>query len=121
MPGRLSGDSASRAIVVGDVAIGVGWGGTATFTVTAGSTDQRGQIVITASATTPSQATATVVLTFAQAWEAAPFAIVKEASNDAVVTVEEPTEIAVTKTALSWIASVVPVATKIYKYNWIVL
>ncbi len=123
MPGRLYANGAGPALATGgtDVAIGVGWGGTATVAVTAGSNDQRGQIVVTASATTPAQATATVVLTFKRPWASAPFAVVCEADNDSAVPAEEPTEIATTTTTLSFKASVVPVATKIYKYNYICL
>ena len=121
MPGRVNADTASRALVAGDVAIGAGWGGTATKAVTAGSNDQRGEVVITASATTPAQATATVTITFAQAYGQTPFAVVVQSANDEAATVQAPRDIVVTKTTLSFTASVIPVATKIYKYAYQVL
>lgn len=119
MPGRLTGDGASRAIVAGDVALGAGWGGTATVAVTTGSTDQRGQLVVTASATTPAQATSTVTLTFAQAWEAAPFAFVVEAANTQVATGENVIDIVTTTTTLVFKHGVLPVAAKVYTFNYL--
>lgn len=120
--GRLSGANAS-AVTTANFAIGAGWGGTATFTVTDGSTDQCGQIEITASATTPAQATATVTLTFADgAYASAPFAfVVLAAPPTDAVTFGGPINQACTTTALSWVSSVVPVATKIYRYNYAVI
>jgi F420-0:gamma-glutamyl ligase len=121
MPGRLAGDSASRALVAGDVAIGVGWGGTASVAVTAGSNDQRGEIVITASATTPAQATSTVVITFAQPFQEVPFGVVIQSANDEAATVQAARDVVATKTTLAFKSSVVPVAAKIYKYVYQVL
>jgi len=120
--GRLDGSNAS-AVVAANFAIGAGWGGTATFTVTAGSTDQVGQIVITASASTPAQATATVTLTFADgAYAAAPFPIVALSAPPAdALTFGGPINQVATTTALSWVSSVIPVATKIYTYNYCVI
>ena len=120
--GRLDGSNAS-AVTEANFAIGAGWGGTATFAVTAGSTDQVGQITITASATTPAQATATVTLTFKDgAYASAPFAFVELATppTDAV-TFGGPINKVCTTTALSWVSSVLPVATKVYVYNYAVI
>jgi len=121
MPGRLTGKGAGPELAATDVAIGAGWGGTATKAVTAGSNDQRGEIVVTASATTPAQATATVVLTFKRKFAATPFAVVVQSANDEAATVQAPRDIVVTTTQLSFTASVIPVATKVYKYAYIVL
>lgn len=119
--GRLDGSNAS-AVAAANFAIGAGWGGTATFTVTAGSTDVRGQIVITASATTPAQATATVALTFVDgAYSAAPFPIVSLASSTSAVADAQATAVVATTTALSWTSGVLPVATKVYTYNYAVI
>jgi len=120
MPGRETGHAASRAIVAGDIVLGAGWGGAATHAVTAGSTDKRGEVVITASATTPAQATSTVVLTFAQAYGDTPFAVVIQSANDEAATVQPPRDVVATTTTLTWKSSVVPVSTKIYKYIWMV-
>jgi hypothetical protein len=118
MPGRIYADTASRVLVAGDVALGAGWGGAATFAILTRSNDQRGQIAITASTTTPSQATSTVTITFAQAWEYAPFAFVVEAANTQVTAEEGVVDIATTTTTLIWLAGILPVDTKVYTYNW---
>jgi hypothetical protein len=120
--GRLDG-SCGSAVTAANFAIGAGWGGTATFEIAAGSTDQVGTITITASATTPAQATATVTLTFADgAYAAAPIPFVVLAAPPAdALTFGGPINQACTTTALSWVSSVVPVATKIYKYNYCVI
>lgn len=119
--GRLDGSNAT-AVTDADFAIGAGWGGTATFTVTAGSTDQRGQIVITASATTPAQATATVALTFVDgAYASTPFAIVQLALSTNAVADPQPTAVSATTTGLSWTSGVLPVATKEYTFNYAVI
>lgn len=116
--GRLDGSNAS-AVAAANFAIGAGWGGTATFTVTAGSTDVRGQIVITASATTPAQATATVALTFVDgAYASTPFPFVVLALSDNAVNDPQPTAVAATTTGISWKSGVLPVATKIYTFNY---
>jgi len=120
--GRLDGSNGT-AVTAANFAIGAGWGGTATFTVAAGSTDQVGSITITASATTPAQATATVTLTFADgAYASAPFGFVELAAPPAdAVTFGGPINKACTTTALSWTSSVIPVADKIYKYSYHVI
>lgn len=121
MPGRLTGKGAGPAIVASDVVLGAGWGGTATVAVTAGSNDQRGEIVVTASATTPAQATSTVTLTFKRKFAATPFAVVVQSANDEAAVVQPPRDIVVTETTLVFKSSVIPVAAKIYKYQYIVL
>ena len=121
MPGRLTGKGAGPELSAADVAIGAGWGGAATKAVTAGSNDQRGEIVVTASTTTPAQATSTVVLTFKRKFAATPFAVVIQSSNDEAATMQAPQSVVCTTSQLSFVSSVVPVATKIYKYSYIVL
>jgi hypothetical protein len=116
--GRLDGSNGS-AVAAANFAIGAGWGGTASFTVTAGSTDVRGQIVITASATTPAQATATVLMTFADgAYASAPFPVVSLASSTSAVSDAQATAVVATTTTLAWTSGVLPVATKVYTYNY---
>ncbi len=123
MPGRLSAVGAGPALATGgtDVALGAGWGGTATVAVTAGSNDQRGEIVVTASATTPAQATSTVTLTFKRAFGNTPFAIVIQSANDEAAVVQPARDVVATATTLTFKSSVVPVATKIYKYAYFVI
>lgn len=120
--GRLDGSNATN-VAAANFAIGAGWGGTATFTVRADSTDQRGSITITASATTPAQATATVALTFIDgAYTATPPSFnVSLVANTQAVTETGATAMTCTTTALSWVHSALPVATKTYTYNWIVI
>lgn len=119
--GRLDGSNAS-AVAAANFALGAGWGSAATFTVTAGSTDQVGQIVITASTTTPAQATSTVTLTFVDgAYAAAPFGFVNLNNSTQAVADAQPTAVTCTTTALAWKSGVLPVDTKVYTYNYCVI
>jgi hypothetical protein len=103
------------------VAIGAGWGGTATKSIRSGSNDQAGVITITASATTPAQATATVAITFTDgAYASTPrsYNITLLSSTNAAA---EPTALettACTTTALSWTFGTLPVATKVYVFSY---
>jgi len=119
--GRLGGQLGT-AVTSAAFALGAGWGGAAIVTVLAGSTDQRGQCTITASATTPAQATATVTFTFVDgAYAATPFAYVNLQNSDSAITDQTAREVAPTTTALVWKSGVLPVSTKIYIYNWLVI
>jgi hypothetical protein len=120
--GRLDG-ALGTAVVAGDIAIGAGWGSAATKSVRSGSTDQRGSVTITASTTTPAQATATVALTFADGAFAAvpPFYSVTCAASSQSITDPQPTAVACTTTALTWTSAVLPVDTKTYQFNWLVV
>jgi len=121
--GRLDG-SIGKAVVAADFVIGAGWGGTAALTVRAGSNDQRGTVTITASATTPAQATATVVLTFADgAYAATPpcFSVHMLSSSNGVAEPSELAAVACTTTALSWTHGTLPVAAKTYTYSYQVI
>lgn len=121
--GRLDG-SLGSAVAAANVVIGAGWGGTATAAIRSGSTDQRGVITITASATTPAQATATVALTFADgAYASTPpyYSITLLHSDNAVA---EPNSFQVTAcstTALTWTYGTLPVATKVYAFAYAVI
>jgi hypothetical protein len=116
--GRLSGSLQRVAVVAGDFALGAGWGTTGSHTMLAGSTDQRGQITITASGASFAQATATVVLTFADgAFAAAPFCIPHVTSNSAID--EGHLTWSSTTTALTLTFSVLPVDTKVYKITYV--
>ena len=119
--GRLDG-ALGGAVVAGDIALGAGWGGAATVTVLAGSTDQRGQCTITASTTTPAQATATVTFTFHDgAFASTPFAFVNLQNSTSAITDQTAREVVPTTTALVWKSGVLPVDTKVYIYNWLVI
>ena len=121
--GRLDG-TLGTAVVAGDFAIGAGWGGTATKSVRSGSTDQRGVITITASATTPAQATATVALTFADgAYASTPpyFNVTLLSSSNAAAEPSELEACACTTTALTWTFGTLPVATKTYVFSYVVI
>lgn len=84
MPGRIYANTASRALVAGDVALGVGWGdGTLVLSIASGSNDQRGAFTITSVGSNQAQATATVTVTFAQAYEAAPVVVACRGGGDA--------------------------------------
>ncbi len=118
--GRIDGSNGSAAVAA-DFVLGAGWGSAATHTVTAGSTAQCGQIVITASTTTPAQATSTVTFTFPDgAYAAAPFALVNLQTSTQAVNDAQPTGVVTTTTTLVWKSGVLPVDTKVYTYNYII-
>lgn len=115
---RLNG-SAGTAAVAADFVLGAGWGGAATCTVLAGSNAQRGQISITASTTTPAQATASVVFTFPDgAWAAAPKCIVTTTNNNSLTAASAFTW-STTTTACTFQHSILPVDTKVYVLNYV--
>lgn len=119
--GRLDGSNAT-AVTSSNFAIGVGWGDAATISVVAGSTDQRGSCTVTASTTGVAQATSTVTLTFIDgAYASTPFGYVNLQDNTNAITERQPTDVACTTTALSWTNSVLPVDTKTYTFNWLVV
>jgi hypothetical protein len=120
--GRLDGSNGSE-VAAADFALGVGWGdGAVVKTVSDGSTDQRGTIEITSVGANQAQATATVTLTFKDgAYASTPHAIVQLVDNDNAVTTAQPTKVTITDTTLEWTAAVLPVATKKYKFTYIVV
>lgn len=117
--GRLDG-SLGGAAVAANFVLGAGWGGAATITVTAGSTDQRGEIVITASTTTPAQATASVVHTYRDgAWAATPWVMLESTNDNSLTAAFEFQITSISTTACTWQARVLPVDTKIYKIRYL--
>lgn len=114
--GRLDGSVQSASTVAGDFVLGAGWGTTPIVALTAGSTDQRGTLQITADATA-AQATATIVHTFADgAYDSAPFPQVLVTSNSAID--EGHVVVTTTTTAATWTFSVLPVDTKVYIFHY---
>ena len=120
--GRLDG-SVGTAVTSAAFALGAGWGGTASLAVRAGSTDQRGSVTITASATTPAQATATVAFTFVDgAYAATPsYFDVRLVANSNAITEAQPMSQTCTTTALGWTHSVLPVAAATYTFNYCII
>jgi hypothetical protein len=115
--GRLDGSLQKTTVVVGDFALGVGWGSTASAALTAGATDQRGKITITSAGTGQAQATATVVFTYADgAFASAPTCIPHVTSTSAID--EGKLTWTSTTTALTLTYSVLPVATKVYTITY---
>lgn len=114
--GRLDGSAQQTALVAGDFTLGAGWGTTPIVALTAGSTDQRGTLQITCDATA-AQATATVILTFADgAYVAAPFVQVTSTNNQAIDTGH--VIVTSTTTATTWTFQVLPVDTKVYIFHY---
>lgn len=115
--GRLDGSVQKTTLAASHFALGAGWGGSS-LTVTAGSTDQRGEIVITAATGGGlAQATATITMTYADgAYAAAPWTVAAVTSTSAV---DEGHLICVnTTTTLTMTYSVLPVNTKVYTIRW---
>jgi len=119
MPGRLHGDGAGPALADTDVTLGAGWGGTATATID--GNDQRGQIEVTASATTPDQATATVSVALKRKFRRAPFLLVVPVSNTSDATGERVIDLVSDVDSFGFKAGVLPVATEVYTYNYFLL
>jgi hypothetical protein len=95
-----------------------GWGSSASVSVYPGSTDQRGQIVVTANGSGIG-ANPTVTLTFHDGtWFSAPFAIVGR--NDANAPAGAPTW-SITPTTLVITFQGTPVAGRYYTFTWMVI
>lgn len=121
----LDATGAGRDLVAGDVVIGVGWGGTATKAIRAGSNRSRGAISVTASATTPAQATATIVITFPEPYDEIPYVVLArdvgdEGGSGAGASTRGYVK-AVTKTALTIQSDTLPVAGQITGVSYIVV
>lgn len=110
----------NTAIAAADVAIGEGWGTTGTKTVTSGSNDVAGQVVVTASGASFAQATATVTITFKSAYASTPRCVLVTTTNDNSIDTGHATY-TVSTTSLVLTFSVLPVDTKIYKLNYLVI
>lgn len=110
----------NTALVAGNVALGVGWGGSGSFTLGTGSNDVAGKIVVTADSTggAVAQATATIVITFATPYAVAPRAVLVTTSNDNSIDTGHTTWSATT-TALTITFLVLPVTTKIYTFTYL--
>jgi hypothetical protein len=120
--GRLDG-SVGAAVAAGDFALGAGWGNSASVSaVASGSNDQRGIITITSAGTGQAQATATVLLTFKDgAYAGTPFAKVQLIDNSNAITEAQPQGQTISTTQLGWTHSVLPVASKTYKFFYEVI
>lgn len=119
--GRLDGSLQQTVLTAASFALGVGWGdGTLVKTLAAGSTDQRGTLTITSVGSNQAQATATVVLTFADgAYASAPFAYALTTNDNSIDTGRF--KATATTTAATFTHSLLPVATKIYILNYFIL
>lgn len=116
--GVLADRKDGTAVVAGDFVLGAGWGSTGSATVTAGSTDQGGELVITASGSSYAQATATVVFTFKDgAFPRAPVYLVTSSTDQSLTEVGGWAQTSTT-TALTLTYGVLPVSTKIYKLRY---
>ena len=111
--------SASPTAVAADFALGAGWGGS-TFVVTAGSTQKRGELVITcATGGGLAQATATIAHTCAE-WAAKPWPTVKCTNDNSLTAAFDftVTQAATSTTVSTWTAQVLPATTKIYTVRY---
>lgn len=119
--GRLDGSLQKTALTSSAFALGVGWGdGAVTKSLATGSTDQRGQLTITSVGANQAQATATVVLTFADgAYASAPFVICTSTNNNSIDTGRFTWSS--TTTAVTFTFSLLPVDTKAYVLNYLIV
>lgn len=109
----------ARTALAAHFTLGAGWG-SSTFEVTAGSTDKRGELVITCVAGAGlAQATATIVHAYDE-WAAKPWAEVKCTNNNSLTAVHEftVTQAATTTTACTWTSQIIPVDTKVYTVRY---
>ena len=119
--GRVKGQITAEGqtdIAAADVALGPGWGNSATAAVGTGSNDIAGQISVTSGGTGQAQGTATVVLTFKTPYAVAPRTVIVTTTNDNSIDTGKATW-SVTTTALTLTFSVLPVTGKIYKFNYL--
>jgi len=119
--GRVDGSLQKVLPVAANYALGAGWGSTgALVLVGQAPTDQRGKFTVTAGGSGLAQATATVVLTFADgAFTAAPTCIVTT-SNDNSLDTGHVTWTSTT-TALTLTFSLLPVDTKVYTMTYLLI
>ena len=117
--GLLATRQDGLAVTASNVAIGAGWGDTpATFTVTAGSTDTGGQIVVTSAGLNQAQSTATVTLTFRRAFDVAPFTVATVKSTSALT--DGAMRVGPNTTATMVLTHpVIPVDTNVYTINYL--
>lgn len=120
--GRIGAQIGTPAVAA-NFALGAGWGTTASVSVGAGSNDQAGTITITSAGTGQAQATADVTFTFADgAYAATPRAALLSLLNSSnAVNEAGQTNGSVSTTQLIWRHGVLPVATKTYKYAYVVI
>lgn len=116
--GRLDGSLQKTTLASTHFALGVGWGdGTNVLAITTGSNDQRGKFTITTDGANQAQATATVVITFADgAYAAAPFCIVTTTNTNSIDTGHVTWSS--TTTALTLTFSLLPVTAKVYTFTY---
>lgn len=117
--GRLDA-SIGTALAAGDVALGAGWGAT-TVAITAGSNAQAGRLTLTcATGGGLAQASATITITFPQgAYNAAPWGYMLTTNDNSIDTGHVATS--TTTTTLVGTYSVLPVNTKIYVIDYLVI
>lgn len=108
------------AIVAGDIALGAGWG-SSTVAIRAGSCDQAGQITITAvTGGGLAQATATIAITFKEAFPNIPACAIITTSNSNGITTGMPVAYTLTASVLTMTYSVAPVNAATYVINWLI-
>lgn len=119
--GRINA-SAGTDITSANIALGVGWGDGATaVSVRSGSNDQAGQISVTSAGANQAQATATVTLTFTDgAYSATPIAAIITTTNNNSIDTGHVTY-TLSTTALVMTFSVLPVDTKVYVFNYVII
>lgn len=110
----LNADGAGRDIVAADVVVGAGFGTTPVLDIASGSNRSRGRFTVLADATA-AQATATVVLTFPEAFDSVPVVTCVRDKTDETngpADTEGFIVASVTATAVTFIKKEIPVDTE---------
>jgi hypothetical protein len=116
----ISAEGQTALTASGNFALGAGWGGSSLVCTTT-CTDVAGCFTITAATGGGlAQATATITLTFASAYATAPRAMLVNVTSNSAVD-EGHVVVTSTTTALTMTFSVLPVNTKIYIFNYLLV
>lgn len=118
--GQVRADGQEALVAATHVALGAGWGDS-TKTVGTGTNDVAGQVVVTAvTGGGLAQATATIVITFASAYKVAPRVCIATVTSTSSID-EGHVTWSCTTTALTLTFSVLPVNTKVYTFNYLLV
>lgn len=118
--GQITAEGNTAHVAGTHYALGAGWGAS-TIALTTGANDVAGKFTITAATGGGlAQATATITITFATPYTTAPRAVLVTVTSDSAID-EGHVVTTWTTTTLTMTYSVLPVNTKIYIFNYLVV